>query len=184
VLSLENKKLKAESTPLPNDSQMSQAQQIMMLEKEVASLKEKIRKDKEKEEKKITFQLEDNAPRFKETFRQADNEFYNLGTLVAKFLGDMQSLKNENEDLKRKKRRFKDLELDLQNARQQIKELKSKITSLEKKRDSLLEKIENKKDFSNIVKSSKNVGEIAALNQRLSESIRYVENTIELLRTL
>lgn len=73
---------------------------------------------------------------------------------------------------------------DLHAARQKVKELEVKTKQLEKNEVLLKEKLRNFKQFSNIVKNPKNADATADLKARLDDYVRYVEETIQLLRDL
>ncbi len=72
----------------------------------------------------------------------------------------------------------------LKNQRQQVKEWAAKIKLFEKNQVSLTEKIQHLKEFSIIVKNPNNADAIAGLKEKLDDYIRYVEEAIQLLRTI
>ena len=74
--------------------------------------------------------------------------------------------------------------LELKETRQQLRVLKTEHKQLREKEVSLKEKLNNFKQLSIIVKNPKNANAITDLNSKLDDYIRYIEETISLLRTL
>ena len=68
--------------------------------------------------------------------------------------------------------------------RQEVKVLKNENKQLREKELSLKEKLNNFKQLSIIVKNPKNANAITELNTKLDDYIRYIDETIALLRTI
>lgn len=73
---------------------------------------------------------------------------------------------------------------ELKETRQQLRTLKTEHKQLREKEVSLKEKLNNFKQLSIIVKNPKNANAITELNSKLDDYIRYIEETISLLRTI
>lgn len=73
---------------------------------------------------------------------------------------------------------------ELKTLRQETRNLKAENKQLREKELSLKEKLNNFKQLSIIVKNQKNTDAITQLNTKLDDYIRYVEETIALLKTL
>ena len=73
---------------------------------------------------------------------------------------------------------------ELKFERQEIKILKTENKQLREKELSLKEKLNNFKQLSIIVKNPKNANAITELNTKLDDYIRYIDETIALLRTI
>ncbi len=73
---------------------------------------------------------------------------------------------------------------ELKLLRQETRNLKAENKQLREKELSLKEKLNNFKQLSIIVKNQKNADAITQLNTKLDDYIRYVEETIALLKTL
>jgi chromosome segregation ATPase len=73
---------------------------------------------------------------------------------------------------------------ELKETRQQLRTLKTEHKQLCEKEVSLKEKLNNFKQLSIIVKNPKNANAITELNSKLDDYIRYIEETISLLRTI
>lgn len=90
-------------------------------------------------------------------------------------------LQAQNNELRKQVKEQAEL---LKNQRQQVKEWAAKIKLFEKNQVSLTEKIQHLKEFSIIVKNPNNADAIAGLKEKLDDYIRYVDEAIQLLRTI
>jgi len=73
---------------------------------------------------------------------------------------------------------------ELKQVRQELKTLKIENKQLREKELSLKEKLNNFKQLSIIVKNPKNANAITELNTKLDDYIRYIDETIELLKKI
>lgn len=133
------------------------------------------------ERKLVTYGNSDVLERLNTQFRQIEQR---INTLQV----SLQFEKVTHEELKT---RFEQLEKayekqseELKETRQQLRALKAEHKQLREKEVSLKEKLNNFKQLSIIVKNPKNANAITELNSKLDDYIRYIEETITLLRTI
>ena len=133
------------------------------------------------ERKLVTYGNSDVLERLNMQFRQIEQRINTLQVTL-------QFEKVTHEELKM---RFEQLEKahekqseELKETRQQLRALKTENKQLREKEVSLKEKLNNFKQLSIIVKNPKNANAITELNSKLDDYIRYIEETITLLRTI
>ncbi len=86
-----------------------------------------------------------------------------------------------NSELKKQNKAQAEL---LKSQKQQVKEWEARVKQLEKNQESLQQKIQSLKEYSIIVKNPKNADAIEGLKGKLDDYIRYIEESISLLRTI
>lgn len=133
------------------------------------------------ERKLVTYGNSDVLERLNTQFRQIEQR---INTLQV----SLQFEKTMHDNLKMEYERLIKLNNEqseeLREARQQLRTLKAEHKQLREKEVSLKEKLNNFKQLSIIVKNPKNANAITELNSKLDDYIRYIEETITLLRTI
>jgi septal ring factor EnvC (AmiA/AmiB activator) len=72
----------------------------------------------------------------------------------------------------------------IKTQREELQDLKQKIKEFEKNEKTLNKTLKNYKEFPNIVKNPENIGNPDELKKKLDSYIRYIEETILLLKTI
>jgi DNA repair exonuclease SbcCD ATPase subunit len=72
----------------------------------------------------------------------------------------------------------------IKTQREELTELKQKVNKFEKNEKTLNKTLKNYKEFPNIVKNPENIENTDELKKRLDSYIRYIEETIQLLKTI
>jgi len=133
------------------------------------------------ERKLVTHGNNEVLEKLNKQFRQIEQRVATLQATLQYERASHNELKMNYEQLQRDN----DIQtLELKETRQQLRALKTEHKQLREKEVSLKEKLNNFKQLSIIVKNPKNANAITDLNSKLDDYIRYIEETISLLRTL
>ncbi len=131
--------------------------------------------------KLVTFDNNDALERLNNQFQQIEQRILTLQASLAYEKAAHNELKTRFELLQ--KHSDKQVK-EIKEARQEAKILKTENKQLREKEVSLQEKLNNFKQLSIIVKNPKNANAITELNTKLDDYIRYIDETIALLRTI
>lgn len=131
--------------------------------------------------KLVTFGNSDVLERINNQFHQIEQRVITLQASLNYEKAAHNELKSQFELLQNQ---FDKQSGELKYDRQEIKVLKNENKQLREKEVSLKEKLNNFKQLSIIVKNPKNANAITELNTKLDDYIRYIDETIALLRTI
>lgn len=131
--------------------------------------------------KLITFGDSDILERLNNQFQQIEQRVITLQASLTYEKAAHNELKTQFELLQNQ---YNKQNAELKYDRQEVKVLKNENKQLREKEVSLREKLNNFKQLSIIVKNPKNANAITELNTKLDDYIRYIDETIALLRTI
>ncbi|MFN8346318.1 MAG: hypothetical protein U0X91_15045 [Spirosomataceae bacterium] len=131
--------------------------------------------------KHATFGHGDILEKLNDRFQQIEQRLITLQTSLAFERASHNELKTRHELLQKQ---YDKQTAELKYDRQELKLLKNENKQLREKELSLREKLNNFKQLSIIVKNPKNANAITELNTKLDDYIRYIDETIALLRTI
>ena len=124
----------------------------------------------------------------KDVLEKISSQFQQIEQRIATIQASLSYEKAAHNELKTRfellERHFDQQTNELKNARQEARILKTENKQLREKEVSLKEKLNNFKQLSIIVKNPKNANAITELNTKLDDYIRYIDETIALLRTI
>jgi chromosome segregation ATPase len=131
--------------------------------------------------KLATFGNDDALERLNNQFQQIEQRIITLQASLIYEKAAHNELKTRFELLQK---HFDKQVNEIKETRQEAKILKTENKQLREKEVSLQEKLNNFKQLSIIVKNPKNANAITELNTKLDDYIRYIDETIALLRTI
>jgi chromosome segregation ATPase len=131
--------------------------------------------------KLVTFGNSDVLERLSNQFQQIEQRVITLQASLNYEKAAHNELKTQFELLQNQHEKQS---VELKYDRQEIKVLKTENKQLREKEVSLKEKLNNFKQLSIIVKNPKNANAITELNTKLDDYIRYIDETIALLRAI
>lgn len=131
--------------------------------------------------KLLTFGSDDVLEKLNSQFQQIEQRIITLQASLTYEKAIHNELKAQFESLQNQ---YNKQNIELKSSQRALKELKGENKQLREKEVSLKEKLNNFKQLSIIVKNPKNASAITELNNKLDDYIRYIDETISLLRTL
>jgi chromosome segregation ATPase len=124
----------------------------------------------------------------KDVLEKISSQFQQIEQRIATLQASLSYEKAAHNELKTRfellERLFDKQTNELKEGRQEARILKTENKQLREKEVSLKEKLNNFKQLSIIVKNPKNANAITELNTKLDDYIRYIDETIALLRTI
>lgn len=131
--------------------------------------------------KLATFGHDDFLERLNDQFQQIEQRVVTIQAALTYEKAVHSQLKISFDVLQRK---FDKQNVEFKEVRQEAKILKNENKQLREKEVSLKEKLNNFKQLSIIVKNPKNANAITELNTKLDDYIRYIDETIDLLKNI